>query len=286
MTAYCVLPATSLSYRRSCPTPSSAGRSSWRFRAPCRSPPADGQPGVNPDRHGSWSSTPETAALTAARVLLARPEWRQAHGDWLHARLLSHLDSSRWIYRYLSTCAISLIYTQPDELLSQVESRLATENDDHVARALVRVLGRHLHARPGDVDQIFSRLAARRGSPYLVEPGGDRSQFRRTLADAVMQCLTTLAVRYGTPFAESTIRAWLSSRLDNATTATGIAGHLRGILNPADASLRDAQREAFELLTLTVEPLRDGLRRTCAGNQRANHRRRGRSGGVPRQRRV
>jgi hypothetical protein len=217
---------------------------------------AGGRPGVNPGRHASWSSTPETAALTAARVLLARPEWRQVYGDWLHVRLLSHLDSSRWIYRFLTTSAISLIYTEPDELLSQVESRLATETDDHVAGALVRVLGGHLHARPGDVDRIFSRLAARRGSPYLVDPGQDRSQFRRTLAEGVVRCLTILAVRYGTPLAEATIRAWLSSPIDNATTVTVIAGHLRGILNPADPSLRDAQRKAFDLLKLTVEPLR------------------------------
>lgn len=217
--------------------------------------PADGQPGVNPDRLGSWSSTPETSALTAARILLARPEWRQAHGDWLRTSLLSHLDSSRWIYRYLSTCAISLLYTEPDELLSQVERRLATEPDDHVARALVRVLGRHLHARPVDVDGIFARLAAQRNSPYLVDPGQDRSEFRRTLAEAVVQCLTTLAVRYSTPFAEATIRAWLSSPTSPVTTVILIAGCLRGILNPADPSLRDAQRRAFDLLTLTVQPL-------------------------------
>jgi hypothetical protein len=94
---------------------------------------AGGQPGVNPDRHGSWSSSPETAALTVARVLLTRPEWRQVHGEWLRGCLLSHLDSSRWVYRFLSTCAISLIYTDPDEVLFQVESRLTTETDHHVA---------------------------------------------------------------------------------------------------------------------------------------------------------
>ena len=218
--------------------------------------PASGQPGVNPDPRGSWSGTPETAALTAAHVLLARPEWRQVHGEWLQGRLLSHLDSSRWVYRFLSTGAISLIYTEPDEVLFQVESRLTTETDHHVARALISVLGRHLHARPGEVDLIFSRLAARRGSPYLVDPGQDGPQFRRTLAEAVVHCLTTLAVRYGTPFADATIRAWLSTPIDNTTTVAVIAGHLRGILNPADPSLRDAQRRAFDLLTLTLEPLR------------------------------
>jgi hypothetical protein len=218
--------------------------------------PAGGQPGVNPDVHGSWSGTPETAALTAARVLLARPEWRQVHGEWLRGCLLSHLDSSRWVYRFLSTCAISLIYPEPDEVLFQVESRLTTEPDHHVARALISVLGRHLHARPGDVDLIFSRLAAGRDSPYLIDPGRDRQQFRRTLAEAVVHCLTTLAVRYGTPFADATIRAWLSTAIDNPTTVAVIAGHLRGILNPTDPSLRDAQRRAFDLLTLTLEPLR------------------------------
>jgi hypothetical protein len=176
--------------------------------------PVGGQPGVNPDPHASWSSTPETAALAAARVLLARPEWRQVHGEWLQGRLLSHLDSSRWVYRFLSTGAISLIYTEPDEVLFQVESRLTTEPDHHVARALISVLRGHLHARPGDVDLTFSRLAARRGSRYFVDPGQDGPQFRRTLAEAVVQCLTTLAVRYRAPFADATIRAWLSTPID------------------------------------------------------------------------
>ena len=182
-------------------------------------------------------------------------EWRQVRGEWLRGCLLSHLDSSRWVYRFLSTGAISLIYTEPDEVLFQVESRLTTEPDHHVAVELISVLGRHVHARPGDVDLIFSRLAARRGSPYLVDPGEDGPQFG-TVAEAVVRCLTTLAVRYGTPFADTTIRAWLSTPIDNSTTVAVIAGHLRGILNPADPSLRDAQRSAFDLLTLTLEPLR------------------------------
>jgi hypothetical protein len=117
------------------------------------------------------------------------------------------------------------------------------------------VLGRHLHPRPGDVDVIFSRLAARRGSPCLIDPGQDGPQFH-TLAEAVVHCLTTLAVRYGTPFADATIRGWLSTPIGNPTTVKVIAGHLRGLLSPADPSLRDAQRRAFDLLTLTLEPLR------------------------------
>jgi hypothetical protein len=217
-------------------------------------PPGD-QSDVKSNRHGSWSSTPETVALTAARTLLARPEWQRAHGDRLRARLRSHLDSGKWVYRFLSTDAIGLIYTEPDERLSQVESRLATEPDNHIAAALVHVLERYLHVRPCDVDGIFSRLAALRGSPYLVDPGQDRSGIYDTPAEAVVQCLTTLAVRYGTPFAEATVRAWLSSPIDNATTVIVIADHLHGILNPADPSLRDGQRKAFDLLTLTVEPL-------------------------------
>lgn len=217
--------------------------------------PADGQPGVNGDRVGGWSCTPETEALQAARTLLARPEWQHAHGDRLRARLRSHLDSSEWVYRFLSTDAIGLIYTEPDERLSQVESRLATEPDDHISAALVHVLGRYLHARPRDVDRIFSRLAALRGSPYLVDPGQDRSGIYDTPAEAVVQCLTTLAVRYGTPFADATVRAWLSRPVDNATTVIVTAAHLGGILNPADPSLRGAQQKAFDLLALTVEPL-------------------------------
>jgi hypothetical protein len=44
--------------------------------------------------------------------------------------------------------------------------------------------------------------------------------------------------------------------IDNPTTLNLIAGDMRGILNPANRSLRDAQRRAFDLLTHTLEPLR------------------------------
>ncbi|MFG3301542.1 hypothetical protein [Micromonospora chersina] len=227
-------------------------------RAVPESGPASGQPAVNSNRLGSWSSTPETGALTAAHTLLARPQWQHAHGDELRAHLRSHLDSSTWVYRYLSTSAISLIYTDPDQLLSHTERRLVTEPDNHVAVALVRVVVHYLHSRPDDVDQVFSRLAARRGSPYLIDPGQDPSRMHDTVASAVVQCLAVLAVRYGTPYAEATVRAWLSSPIDNVATVTVIAAHLRNFLNPADPSLRITQQKAFDLLTLTAEPLSSG----------------------------
>ncbi|GGM66479.1 hypothetical protein GCM10011608_59650 [Micromonospora sonchi] len=214
-----------------------------------------GQPASNGSRHASWSSTPETEALTVVRVLLARPQWRSAHGDELRAHLLSHLDSSTWIHRYLSTAGISLIYTEPDDLLAQVESRLATEQDGHVVTLLVHALARHLHTRPADVDGILSRIAALRGSPHLIAPPKDGSEVYDTPAESVIQCLTILAIEYGTPFADATVRRWLASPVDNTQTVIVIAAHLRDLLNPADPSLRSAQQKAFDLLALTVKPL-------------------------------
>jgi hypothetical protein len=214
-----------------------------------------GRPAINSNRLASWACTPETEALSAASDLLARPEWRRVHGHELRARLASHLDSSEWVYRFLSTAAISLIFTDPDELLSQVEIRLATEADDHVATRLIYALGRYVHVRPSEVDDILARLAALRGSPYLFDPDQQEAEIYDRPAEAVVQCLTTLAVRYSTRFAEATVRGWLSSPIDHATTVATIATHLRDLLNPADPSLRDAQQRAFDLLTLTLEPL-------------------------------
>jgi len=47
--------------------------------------PTAGQPDVNNNPFASWSSTPETEALSTTRILLARPEWQRAHGDQLRA---------------------------------------------------------------------------------------------------------------------------------------------------------------------------------------------------------
>ncbi|RLK24445.1 hypothetical protein DER29_2356 [Micromonospora sp. M71_S20] len=217
--------------------------------------PAGSQPGVNNNRFASWSCTPETEALSTARTLLTRPEWQRAHGDQLVAHQLCHLDSSEWTYRYLSTTAIGLIFTEPNELLPQVESRLAIEPDGHVASVLVHVMARYLHSRPSDVDEILARLASMPDSPYLLDPGQELTKIHDTPCEAVIQCLTALAVRYNTPFAGSTLRAWLSSPTDHAAAVIVIATHLRDLLNPADPSLYGAQRKAFELLTLTLKPL-------------------------------
>jgi hypothetical protein len=209
----------------------------------------------NSSRTASWSETPETNALTAARALVARPEWRGASGD-LRANLLSHLDSSRWVYRYLSTAAIGLLYTDEDELLSEVEFRLATEADQHIAANLVNAIAQYLHSRPSEVDQVFSRVASLRGSPHLFDPGNEDAGLHDTVAEGVVRCLTILAARYGTSFADVTVRAWLSKPIDHPATVTSIAFGLRDLLNPADSSLQDAQQKAYELLAITTAPLK------------------------------
>lgn len=98
------------------------------------------------------------------------------------------------MYRYLSTRVISVLYTDPDELLSEAERRLATEPDQHVAAVLINEVARHLHTRPNDVDHIFSRLSSLRGSAHLFDTGQEESGLRNTAAELVVRYLAILAI--------------------------------------------------------------------------------------------
>ncbi len=213
--------------------------------------------GINSHRLASWGETPQTNALTAAGILISRPEWRQAHGAQLGEDLLCHLDGGEWIYRYLSIRALPNIYTDTDELLAEAERRLASEPDQHIAATLIEAVVRHLHSRPHDVDQIFARLSALRGSPYLLDPGPETAELHDKLAGFVVQCLTILSVRHSTPFAEATVRVWLSDPIGHPASVKTIAICLRGLLNPSETSLRDVQQKSFELLMLAASALRN-----------------------------
>jgi hypothetical protein len=213
-----------------------------------------GRARTNSSRNPSWGETPETIALTAARVLVSRPEWRASQGDQLTDWLMPLLDSEDWVYRYLATRAIGYLFPDPNELLSEVGRRLATESDPHVASLLINTVASQMHTRPIVVDQILSRLSTQRQTPALFDVGA--ASDGETATEFVIPCLTILAVRYATPHADATVRAWLSAPIEHARTVTAIATCLRDLLNPPDLQLRSTQQNAFELLTLTIPPLR------------------------------
>jgi hypothetical protein len=216
---------------------------------------ASGQPWKNSGRHASWGITPATEALTIARTLTSRNDWRSSNDHQLRELLMPYLDSPNWVYRYPSTRAIRYLFPEPGDLLAEAERRLATETDQHVAGALIDAVARYLHSTPHDVDQVFSRLSGREGSNSAINDGDGELDYDHP-ATLVVQCLAILAVSYVTPHADTTVRWWLSSPVSNVQVVVTIGQVLRDLLNPPEPTLRDVQLRAFGLLSLTTEPLR------------------------------
>jgi len=221
-----------------------------------RPPDSDPHERVSAESIAAWVETPHTNAIMVAHRLLSRPEWQQSHGGAeLRRLLLPYLDSESWVHRYLATKAVHHLYPDPDQLLAEAERRLASEPDRHVSMALVSVI--RWHARTAlEADEILSRVFGPTGPRSLIRNGDEDTPARDDLTDFVAEHLSALAVHHDTPFANTTVRAWLANPIEHANLAATVAQCLRNTLNPTDGSQLDVQRRAFDLLELAIEPLR------------------------------
>ncbi|MFI5955370.1 hypothetical protein [Cryptosporangium sp. NPDC051539] len=202
-----------------------------------------------------WLQTAQTEALPAAQRLLARREWRDAHGEQLRSWLISQLDSDIFEHRVLSNQAIATIWPSPDDRIRAVEQRLANEHQSHIARLLLNQLYWLISTHPHEVDAAFERLAISSPAHCCAELSGTRSEIYNTPAEDLGRSLTTLAVRVQTPFADRMLREWIQSPTTYAGMVAAICSWLRGFLNSADLSLGGAQQRAFALLDRAADGL-------------------------------
>jgi hypothetical protein len=206
----------------------------------------------------AWGSTPDTNAIQGLVHLARRGNWMGAHGDQIAASLGPLLDSPNPVHRYLASYALPALHPSAGDLLSEVERRLQSDEDWHIATHLMNLLAQLSRSEPERVDQVLQRLASLpRWAVLTSSPSGDRPLGPADQAGVAVGLMAQLAGGHGIPYSYEAVGAWLAQPVDNPNRAAWTIGNLRGLLNPADAAARPAQDRAFGLISLSMNQLRD-----------------------------
>lgn len=206
-----------------------------------------------------WSSTTSSSATAGVSVLVWRDDWRSARGRELRELLRPLLDVPLPIHRLQVTGVLPLLLDEQQELLAELERRLADETDRHVATVLLDHLGRGcLRSEPNLVDQVLQRLGKLpRWRCVTDDPAGDNVGSSDNRQTEAVRLLTVLAVRYETPYAREILTAWLANPLTHPNRASLAITQMRDALNPADHRLQPMQQRTFRLFASCATILRD-----------------------------
>jgi hypothetical protein len=203
-----------------------------------------------------WSVSRENSAIEGVTVLAGRPDWRIARGEELNALITPLLDSPNPVHRFLAAGALPSLYPEPGRLFDEVEHRLDTETDRHIATRLFGILSNFRFSRAADVDNVLRRLASQSEWAYA---SAAQDADHRARGDErwilVVNVLTALAIIEATSFASSILDVWMTHPTDHPNRATQATAWMRNVLNPVEARLRPAQDRAFRLLRQSVDQL-------------------------------
>ncbi|MGH3766165.1 MAG: hypothetical protein ACRDTX_13615 [Pseudonocardiaceae bacterium] len=206
----------------------------------------------------AWSGTTSNNALQGIAALVMRAEWRAEHGDELAALLTPFLGSPSPSYRYLASRALPGLHPKPEELFGELQQRLFTETDRHIATYLLGQLGRFRYSKPVEIDNTLLRLARQpEWACATTDPQADHRPGHDNRWVLVVNLLTILAAVHTTPYAVAVVRTWLTHPIDHPDRAAQATACLRDVLNPADTALWPAQERAFHLLEPSLRQLRD-----------------------------
>ena len=205
----------------------------------------------------SWRPTPGTNAIQGLVHLAWRQDWMSVH-EQIAASLGPLLDSTNRVHRYLASYALPALHRSAGDLLSELERRLQSDEDRHIATHLMNLLAQLSGSEPERVDQVLQRLASLpRWAVLTSSPSGDRPLGPADQAGVAVGLMAQLAAGHGSPYSHEAVSAWLAQPVDNPNRAAWTIGNLRGLLNPADAAARPAQDRAFGLISLSMNQLRD-----------------------------
>jgi hypothetical protein len=208
-------------------------------------------------RHGpGWSMTATMSALQGLVHLIGRTDWRDAYREGLIAAISPFLDSPNPAYRFVASRTLAAIHDQPADLLTELGRRLAQEPDHHVSAYLLRHLSALVHRCPQDVDRVLQGLTNHPSwlvlTPNLAGDDVDPKDSRSTQS---VYLLAVLAAIHASANAEAVVRAWWTNPIDHQNRVKQTIKSWRGILNPADESLRQAQNRAFRIVNLGLNQL-------------------------------
>lgn len=205
----------------------------------------------------AWSGTTSNNALQGITALVMRADWRAEHGDELTALLTPFLGDPNPTYRYLASRALPGLHLKPEELFGELQRRLLTETDRHIATYLLGQLGRFRYSQSAEIDNTLQQLAHRpEWACATTDPQADHRPGHDNRWMLTVNLLTILATVHTTPYADAVVRTWLTHPVDHPNRTAQATARLRDVLNPADTALRPAQERAFQLLEQSVSQLR------------------------------
>jgi hypothetical protein len=208
------------------------------------------------DSTASWSTTPTNSAVEGIIALTNRPDWHASHDRELSALTAPILDSPNPVHRFLAIAALTRLYPEPDARFNEIQRRLDTESDPHVARRLFAMLSTFVPSRAQDVDAAIRRLADRPSwACASTHPAADDHTGSAEQRADIANVVTALAVVHDTPYARSVLEVWMTHPIDHPNRATQATAWMRSILNPTDTRLRVAQQRSFHFLQRTTDRL-------------------------------
>lgn len=197
-----------------------------------------------------WGVTAATRAVGAASRMIRSSRWRAAHGQIIAAHLRPLLDDADPVFRYLATDALPGLYPAPEDLIPDLEARLAVEQDRHIAVPLMQMLRWFVYQDPIAIDHVLQRLAELpQWSVLTASPDGDRTAGPADEAGMTVSIIAGLAAYHDTPYAAGVLQAWFSAPQSHPERAIKALHCLHDALRPADPRWEPAQRRVFGLLT-------------------------------------
>ena len=208
-------------------------------------PPASWESTLTP----SWAITAATSAAQGLVRLLGRQPWQSVHGQQIRDKitpLLDHRDPAfSPDYRRRTTRILGI----NEFLITDLERRLTTETDRHVATRLMHMLSQLLHRYPEPVDSVLERLASHPAWKSLsASPDGDQDIGPADQGSIAIQALAILGAVHNTPYADRILAIWLTAPATHPGRATGALHCLSDLLNPVDPKLLPAQERLFKLI--------------------------------------
>jgi hypothetical protein len=206
----------------------------------------------------SWGSsiTPGwtvTAANRSAKALvwLFRDEsWRDARGREIRAALASLSNGPDPLFRLIATDALPDLACEQNAQITELERRLALEQDRHVATRLIYILARYANRDPARIDDVLRRLAATpRWAVLSASPAGEQPIGPSDQCSIGVSIIAALGAVHGTSFAREILDAWLTAPADHPQRAMAALHSLRFLLNPADPAGRPMQERLLERTT-------------------------------------
>lgn len=200
-----------------------------------------------------WSLTPNREAVSTLVDLWERPEWRSsAHAAAIHVVLSGMLDGPDEVNRLHATHVARLLAEDDDSALELLRARLLTEQEPHIAAALLDQLYTFRDSHPMVVDGTITPVAQTQLWKGILA-SSEREPALTEILGTFIRLVLYLALRHQAPQATALARQWFTSPASSEAARQAVGGTRDWIALPPE---RAGERKlAFALVRLSVAQL-------------------------------